>query len=485
MLKIPGYIIKRKLGVGGMAVVYLATQISLGREVALKVMLKSQKIDSIDNTETNESNHKERFIHEGHNLASLQHPNIVTIHDISHSGEYSYYAMEYLKHGSLHDRLREGVSLRDSINIVLQVGSALEFAHQNNIIHRDLKPDNILFRDPETPILTDFGIAKNIERDTHLTEGGGLLGTPCYMSPEQCRGFAVNARADQYSLCILFFELISGYLPFDADESIAIAMKQISDPVPRLPANLSALQWFIDIAMDKDPERRFTSVAEFCRVLSDMLENEVSLQPQLDTMIQRAPMDSDTIQREVSLDDYDQEEYGFGLNNSSDDIGAGLDSLTGGTLETLSLPSEDEFWNTGRILRRWILVLLLIASGSYYAMVHTTGQHPAWVKQYFESEVDSLLRVAKKQMALSQLTVPEGDNAYETLTQVLSIEPDNSIALQMMRAAADSYEVRAKNYIARKEYDRASRQIRRGFLFVNNHQGLQDAKQSLIDAQKK
>ncbi len=479
MLKIPGYTIKRKLGVGGMAVVYLATQDSLGREVALKVMLKSQKIDTIDSTHTTQSNHKERFVHEGHNLAALQHPNIVTIHDISHSGEYSYYAMEYLKHGSLHDRLRNGVSLRDAFNIVLQIGSALEFAHQNNIIHRDLKPDNILFRDPDTPILTDFGIAKNIDRDTHLTEGGGLLGTPCYMSPEQCRGFAVTARADQYSLCILFFELITGYLPFDADESIAIAMKQIGDPIPELPSHLSALQWFIDIAMDKEPEHRFTSVAEFCRVLSDMLENEASLQGQLDTVIQRAPMDSDTIQREVSLEDYDSEEYDL---EPMDSIENGLDSLTGGNLDTLSLPSEEEFWKTGRIIRRWILLLTLIATAAYAAHHYNIKQHPEWATRLFESEAETLLRLAEKQMSYQQLTVPEGDNAYETLNKVLAIEPGNQRAINLMEEAADSYETRALNYIKRKQFDRAKRQLRRGFLFSKQHPGLKRAEQKLKEA---
>jgi serine/threonine protein kinase len=296
------------------------------------------------------------------------------------------------------------------------------------------------------------------------------------MSPEQCRGFAVNARADQYSLCILFFELITGYLPFDADESIAIAMKQISDPIPELPRRLSALQWFIDIAMDKEPEHRFTSVAEFCRVLGDMLENETSLQSQLDTIIQRSPMDSDTIQREVSLDDYDTDAYDL---EPMDNLENGLDSLTGGSMDTLSLPSEDEFWNTGRVIRRWFLMLLLIATGSYAYLYYETKTHPDWVKDLFEPEVNSLIRLAEKQMSLNQLTVPEGNNAYETLNKVLTIEPNNLTAQNMMLKAADSYEVRALNYIARKEYDRARRQIRRGFLFSPTHKGLKAAEAKL------
>jgi len=469
MLEIPGYTIKSKLGAGGMAVVYLAIQDSLDREVALKVMLNSEKVSQLDKSEKNESNHKERFIHEGHDLAALQHPNIVTIHDISHTGEHCYYAMEFLKYGSLHERLRNGVSLKDAFNIVLQVGSALECAHQNNIIHRDLKPDNILFRDPATPILTDFGIAKNRARDTHLTQSGGLLGTPCYMSPEQCRGLNVDARSDQYSLCVLFFELITGYLPFDANETIAIAMKQISDPIPLLPVKLSALQWFIDIAMDKTPQNRFTSVGEFCRVLNDMMLNESSLQSQLETIIYRSPMDSDTIQREVLLDDYESEDYGLDSFKSDP-----FSSLTGGTIDSLSLPTEDVFWNKGQVLKKWFFILLIFTSagfGGYYYVTH----YSAGLTSINERDISALMRQAERQVSVSQLSVPKGNNAYETLNKVLALEPNHQIALQMMEEAAATYEVRALEYLAKQQLNKAQRQIERGFKFSKNHKGLKNA----------
>lgn len=473
MLEIPGYTIKRKLGAGGMAVVYLATQDSLYREVALKVM--------VDSKETGKS-FKERFIHEGHDLASLQHPNIVTIHNISHSGEHCYYAMEYLKLGSLHDRLKNGLSLRDAFNIILQIGSALECAHQNNIIHRDLKPDNILFRDLSTPILTDFGIAKNKERDTQLTKGGGLLGTPCYMSPEQCRGLSVNARSDQYSLCVVLFELITGYLPFDADESIAIAMKQISDPIPKLPDRLAALQWFIDIALDKNPDNRFTSLGEFCRILDGMLSDEPSLQGQLDKITQRSKFDADTTEHQRSLDSFDSDSYDSESISPESFNSEVFDSLSGTNLNTMPLPTEDVFWNTGGMLTKWLLLLLLLTSVGYAGNYFYQNHYLVEVEKK-ERLIPVLLKQAKRQVALSQLMVPKGNNAYETLTKVLNFQSNHPIALQLMDEAATSYEVRALAYISKHQFGKAKRQIERGLKFSNQHKGLRSA-QVLLDKEQ-
>lgn len=476
MLKISGYSLKSKLGTGGMAVVYLATQDSLGREVALKVMK--------DVSET-EQNQKERFIHEGHDLASLQHHNIVTIHDISTENECHYYAMELLKYGSLHDRIREGISLRDAIEIVLQVGSALEYAHQNNIIHRDLKPDNILFRDPDTPVLTDFGIAKNRQRETHLTTSGGLLGTPCYMSPEQCRGSNVNSRSDQYSLCILFFELITGYLPFDADEPIAIAMQQISDPIPKLPSHLAALQWFVDIAADKDPKKRFTSVAEFCRVLSDLYQNEESLRGFLDVVTKRSPMNSDTIQRDLSTYDLNhslgenypvypinQEPVESGSVTENGSSSFSLDSLSDHHVDTISLPSEDEFWKTGRILRKLFILLMFLSSLGYAGYYYYYNYSEAGLAERKQQQVADLLKRAQTQMAQSKLSVPKGNNAYESLTRLLALEPNHPKAKQMLNDAAKFYEQRALSYLKQKEFDKARLQIKRGLRFSSQHSGL-------------
>jgi serine/threonine protein kinase len=176
-VNIPGYELVRELGVGGMATVYLAIQTSLDRKVALKVMRRN--IEDVDKFER-------RFLMEGRTLAKLPHRNIVAVYDIVKGDAASYIAMEYLDGGTLHERMRDGLSLAEAVAIVVQIGGALQFAHDHGVIHRDLKPSNIMFRDESTPVLTDFGIARQQDaQQTRLTQTGMLVGTPTYMSPEQ------------------------------------------------------------------------------------------------------------------------------------------------------------------------------------------------------------------------------------------------------------------------------------------------------------
>ena len=458
MMNIPGYTIHKEIGSGGMATVFLATQDSLGRDVALKVMHEMESPHpELDSSSTE---YKDRFMHEGQDLASLQHPNIVTIHDISHSGETYYYAMELLKGGSLTDRMVTGVSLVDAFKIIIQIGSALECAHQNNIIHRDLKPSNILFRDKLTPVLTDFGIAKNTKRDTRITKTGALLGTPSYMSPEQCRGLPLDGRSDQYSLCILFFEMITGYLPFDATDSIAVAMKQVTEPVPRLPENLAALQPIIDIGMDKDPKRRFSSVAEFCRVLNEIL-GEDSLQDHMHEVTQKISVEGTS---ETHLNQQQTWQESSPLIEPSG----------------LGMPTEDEFWGKTRA-RPWLVVLFFFATvgfaGHYY-------YHEFWLKQQqprTESDrfVPVLMRKAERQVALSQLLEPVGNNAYETLMKVIELEPNHQPAIQMLDDVATTFEIEARDYLAKKEFEKVKTQLKKGFRFSPKHKGLLSVQQLL------
>ncbi|MCW8879851.1 MAG: protein kinase [Kangiellaceae bacterium] len=459
-MNIPGYTIHKEIGSGGMATVFLATQDSLGRDVALKVMHEMES--SHPELDSSSTEYKDRFMHEGQDLAALQHPNIVTIHDISHTGETYYYAMELLKAGSLTDRMVTGVSLVDAFKIIIQIGSALECAHQNNIIHRDLKPSNILFRDKLTPVLTDFGIAKNTKRNTRITKTGALLGTPSYMSPEQCRGLALDGRSDQYSLCILFFEMITGYLPFDATDSIAVAMKQVTEPVPKLPENLAALQPIIDIGMDKDPKRRFSSVAEFCRVLNEIL-GEDSLQDHMHEVTQKISVEG-TSETHLNQQQSWQESSPF-IEPS------GLD-----------IPTEDEFWGKTRA-RPWLVVLFFFATvgfaGHYY-------YHEFWLKQQqpiSESDrfVPVLMRKAERQVALSQLLEPTGNNAHETLMKIIELEPNHQPAIQMLDDVATTFEIEARDYLAKKEFDKVKTQLEKGFRFSPSHKGLLSVQQLLDD----
>ena len=254
-MEIPGYKIDKEIGKGGMATVYLAMQESLDRAVVLKVLDRvSSASASTDMTQ--------RFIDEGRIVASMHHPNIVTIFDIGMAGEDLYISMEYVQGGDLKKRMESHVPPKVALDIVGKVGSALSSAHAHNVIHRDVKPANILFRDAETPLLTDFGIAKQIDQDTDLTSTGIFLGSPNYVSPEQADGKQVDGRSDIYSLGCIFYEMLTGYKPYHSDSVIDIVIQHKTSPVPTLPEKLAVYQPLLDKMMAKKLEDRFTSADE-------------------------------------------------------------------------------------------------------------------------------------------------------------------------------------------------------------------------------
>ena len=253
-MRIPGYQIERELGQGGMAIVYLALQESLHRHVALKV---------IKPILTTDEEFAQRFLREGRIIAQLSDPHIVTVHDIaSHEGTY-YLSMEYLPGGTLQRRIRDGLPLRDTLTIARSIAGALHYAHHRGIIHRDIKPQNILFRENGGAVLTDFGIAKTLGSSTIMTRTGLSIGTPRYMSPEQIRGQGVDARADLYSFGVLFYEMLTGNVPYTAEDSFALAMMHVTAPIPELPPSLSRFQPLLNRLLDKDPNRRFQNGQDF------------------------------------------------------------------------------------------------------------------------------------------------------------------------------------------------------------------------------
>ncbi|MBB3061470.1 bifunctional serine/threonine-protein kinase/formylglycine-generating enzyme family protein [Microbulbifer rhizosphaerae] len=248
-LEIPGYRILKKINQGGMSTVYLAIQRSVGRQVALKVMSPVLNADPV---------FSERFQREANIVGQLSHPNIVGIHDIGRYRSLNYIAMDYMPGGSVSDRLSEGsIDPLEALNIIRQIATALDHAHGKGYVHRDLKPENILFREDGSAVLTDFGVARAIARTTRMTSTGMVVGTPHYMSPEQARGTAIDGRADLYSLGVVFYEMLAGAVPFQADEAVAIAIKHLTDPIPKLPARHSLYQSLIDRFLAKDPEQRF------------------------------------------------------------------------------------------------------------------------------------------------------------------------------------------------------------------------------------
>jgi hypothetical protein len=273
-MHIPGYQIERELGQGGMAIVYLAIQESLHRHVALKV---------IKPILTTDEEFAQRFLREGRIIAQLSDPHIVTVYDIaSHDNTY-YLSMEYLPGGTLQQRIHEGLPLQEALFIARAIASALHYAHCRGIIHRDIKPQNILFRENDCPVLTDFGIAKTLGSTTIMTRTGLSIGTPRYMSPEQIRGQVVDARADLYSLGVLFYEMLTGNVPFTAEDSFALAMMHVTAPIPELPPTLSRFQPVLNKLLQKNPHQRFQNGQEVVAAL-DALETPIDLSSFPETM---------------------------------------------------------------------------------------------------------------------------------------------------------------------------------------------------------
>ncbi|MCP5424146.1 MAG: protein kinase [Gammaproteobacteria bacterium] len=262
-MEIPGYTIDREIGQGGMAVVYLATQQSLDRRVALKVIKPSLAADV---------EFAQRFLQEGRIVAQLVDPRIVTIYEVGSHGDLYFMAMEYLPGGTLAERMRSGLSLSESLNIARILAGALDVAHRQGFVHRDIKPHNILFREKGEPVLADFGLAKVLRGADLMAKAGISVGTPRYMSPEQIRGLTVDARSDWYSFGVVLYEMLSGQVPFAADDSFAMAFKQLAEPVPDLPVALARFQPLLDKLLAKDPQRRYASANEFIAALDEVVE---------------------------------------------------------------------------------------------------------------------------------------------------------------------------------------------------------------------
>lgn len=252
-MEIPGYKIDSVLGIGGMATVYLATQHSFGRKVALKVMDPAQ----ISNPEI-----AIRFAREAKIIASLSHPHIVPVYDVANHGVYHYMSMDYLDGGDLVQHIKDGLETATILQIIENMASALHAAHLKGYIHRDIKPSNILFRSDGSPVLTDFGISRLANANDGLTRSGAIVGTPSYMSPEALQGKSIDARSDLYSLGVVFYEMLMQEAPYRAEEYMALGLKHITDPIPVLPKHFAQFQDFLNRMMAKHPEQRYASGQE-------------------------------------------------------------------------------------------------------------------------------------------------------------------------------------------------------------------------------
>ncbi len=251
------YTILEKLGEGGMGVVYKALDTKLNREVALKFLPPHISKGGVE---------RDRFLQEAQAAAAINQPNICVIYEINDSGEQPYIAMEYVDGATIRTKLESGpMKMDDAIKYGIQIGEALHEAHSKGIVHRDIKADNIIINSKGQAKVMDFGLAK-LKGSLKLTRTSSTVGTLGYMAPEQIQGGEVDSRSDIFAFAVLFFEMLTGRLPFRGEHEAAMVYSIVNeDPVPiqkYLPEINPEIVHTLDKALEKDPENRYQSIQE-------------------------------------------------------------------------------------------------------------------------------------------------------------------------------------------------------------------------------
>lgn len=257
------YHIMQRIGRGGMASVYRAYHAGLDRYVAIKVLPDYFADDPA---------YRERFQLEARSVARLKHPNILEIFDFGQEGDVTYLVLELIEGGTLADRLGTPMDLREAVQILGQLASALDYAHARGILHRDIKPSNILLHKDGSPVLADFGLSKIAGSQRRLTSSGSVMGTPEYMSPEQAGDEPIGPASDRYSLAVVAYEMLTGRVPYQADTPAATLLSHVTKSMPptrELRGELSAhVEEVLRRALAKRPEDRFESARDFVAALT-------------------------------------------------------------------------------------------------------------------------------------------------------------------------------------------------------------------------
>ncbi len=260
---IEGYRFLQTIARSSKSEIHVAHSLELGHNVAIKV-LRTGPLSSVETGE------EERFERERELLMGIKHSAIVDVFDWGHGDDFRYIVTEYFPSGSLELRIRNLMTVKDSVDIFLQISAALVAVHSAGLCHRDLKPANVMMRPDGRIVLIDFGLAKQMSTEVQLTSAGEVRGSPYYISPEQAEGAKVDQRSDLYSLGVILYEMLTGTRPFRGTTVVAILQSHRNDPIPVLPPELSRFQRLIDGLLAKNPAERFpsisTAVAELARL---------------------------------------------------------------------------------------------------------------------------------------------------------------------------------------------------------------------------
>jgi DNA-binding NarL/FixJ family response regulator len=262
-IEVPGYSIVKEIATSNFSSVFLARSERLRRNVVLKVMKRGESERELGDAE--------RFQREYEIISSITHRAIAEIHDFGSLPGHLYLAMEYFPCGDLRDRLRNPLSVDESLYYLRAIAEALRVIHVFGILHRDLKPANVMLREDNSPVLIDFGLARRSIDDAGTTGVGQVLGSPYYISPEQAQGQRVDARTDLYSLGVMFYEMLTGQRPYSGRSAVAIMSQHTSSPVPALPEPTAAQQPLLDRLMAKQQSARYSSADELLADLGPMV----------------------------------------------------------------------------------------------------------------------------------------------------------------------------------------------------------------------
>jgi len=520
-IHIPGYEILEELGAGGMAKVYLGIQTSLDRKVAIKILHASLSMQS--------SEFKTRFLNEGRVLARVNHPNVVSIYDIAEVNGLLYMAMEYVPGGNLADRLKiEQLAVDETIQICAQVGLALHTTHLEHIVHRDLKPSNVLMRNGFQPILTDFGIARETDIESGLTQTGHIVGTMQYMSPEQIRGLTVDHRSDVYALGLLFYRLLTGRLPFVAKGHYDLSRMQCEDPPPPLPLQLQDFQAIIDVILAKDPADRFQTALDFCKALQSLDVTNEDYRTELTQ--QTRVYDSSRLSLEahsfgshpsLSSDSFSNEHSRrtserYPSQGSERYSSRGSGHIPSRGSERYSSESSERFpsqgsgqftqdasygsqqfstqqrrpatrfsWFRAALFVALPVLALTVAGLMYYRgiLAPSTG-----LAEDDQKRVETYMRRAEGYYSTLIIDEPPEKNAVYYLNRVLEMAPEYKPALELAENIAEHYWVDAEDHIRGTEFDSAREDIAKGLALVPDHPRLEELNkeiQSKLEIMKK